>query len=993
MNEIRTTPVATYRLQFNKDFTFSNAEGIVSYLSRLGVSHVYASPYLKARAGSTHGYDIIDHNALNPEIGDEAAFIAFSDALARHAMGQILDFVPNHMGIGHADNAWWLDVLEWGEESPYAGYFDIDWQPAKPALHGKVLVPVLGDHYGRVLEAGELRLGFDPAAGCFSIWYYDHRFPITPSDYPLILRSVLSEYGRLDDRDDATVIVLQDLIVGFRDLADWSPALHRLHAGRHGEAVELKQQLSALAQSTSMAEVIDITLGKLNGRPGDPESLEWMNDLLDRQHYRLAYWRVAAEEINYRRFFQINELAGIRIEVPEVFAETHRLVLKLIADGRVHGLRIDHIDGLFDPKQYLDRLQSEASAARDGAVSDGGGDNGEGPEGDGGEPGSAGALQHPPLWIVVEKILAAHERLREDWPIAGTTGYDFLNRVNRLLVDPDGETGLQRLYDRFIGHAEPFEEIVYEGKHQVMDFELASELRVLANEFDRLTESSWLTRDYTLVGLRQALREVVACFPVYRTYVDVSGATQQDRRDIDWAIAHARRRSLRADKSVFDFLQQVLSTDLVAGPSPYNRREVRRLAMKFQQFSGPVMAKGVEDTTFYRFNRLVSLNEVGGEPVRFGMSVSSFHKATQDSARRWPNAMLATATHDTKRGEDARVRIDALSEIPFEWGRRVRRWATLNQRRKPIVNDIPAPIADDEYLFYQALVGVWPAEFHDAAEFDEAALGVLRERVCGYMIKAVREAKIRSSWLNPQGDYEDAMLTLIGRCLDASRVNPFLADFQEFHRPIALAGVVNSLAQTTIKLTAPGVPDIYQGCELWDFSLVDPDNRRPVDFAAREAMLYQLADEFARQGENLAPELLSRWPDGMVKLFVTWRLLTLRRQQVELFETAPYEPLDVEGEHADHLCAYLRGDEAGRVLTVVPRLPLRLRRNAAPWPCGAEVWADTQVILAEGGGGPWECAFTGRRIEAHQYEDGSASLAVSDLLATFPVAVLVEVHA
>ena len=728
MTPIPAVPRATYRLQFNKDFTFADAERIAPYLARLGVSHVYASPYLKARSGSTHGYDIVDHNAFNPEIGDEAAFVSFSDALNRHGLGQILDFVPNHMGIGRADNAWWLDVLEWGEESPYAEYFDIDWNSAKHELRDKVLVPFLGDHYGRVLEAGDLKLGFDAEAGSFSMWYYQHRFPITPGEYPRILRVILGDYRRRQ-ADDQTVIELEDLIVGFRDVGDWSPSI-RQPAIRRSEAEVLKQQLRDLvARTPALADAIESTLGSLNERPADPDNLLWAHELLEAQHYRLAYWRVAAEEINYRRFFQINELAGIRIELPTVFEATHRLVLELIRQRRIHGLRIDHIDGLFDPKQYLERLQRRARESL-------------APPEQPADPTAERPLEQPPkqaaepaaedgadalFFVVVEKILAAHEHLREDWPVAGTTGYEFLNRVHGLFLDPAAETSLQRIYERFVGSAMSFEEIAYISKRQVMDFELASELRVLASEYNRMTESSWLTRDYTLVGLRQALREVVAFFPVYRTYVDASGASPQDRRDIEWAIAHARRRSVRADKTVFDFVQAALTTDLSSGPSPYNRREVRRLAMKFQQFTGPVAAKGVEDTAFYRYNRLVSSNEVGGEPTRFGTTVSAFHKITQDAARRWPHAMLSTATHDTKRGEDARVRIDVLSEMPTEWGRRVRRWATLNHRRKVVLNDEPAPTANDEYLFYQALIGSWPVEFHDAAELDpQSGRGVAR---------------------------------------------------------------------------------------------------------------------------------------------------------------------------------------------------------------------------------------------------------------------------
>jgi (1->4)-alpha-D-glucan 1-alpha-D-glucosylmutase len=986
MTEFWAVPRATYRLQFNKNFTFADGARIAPYLARLGISHVYASPYLKARAGSTHGYDITDHNAFNPEIGDEVAFVSFSDTLQRFGLGQILDFVPNHMGIGRADNAWWLDVLEWGEDSPYAEYFDIDWHSSKVELRDKVLVPFLGDQYGRILEDGQLKLGFDAQTGGFSMWYYEQRFPITPGEYDRILRAILALFRRRQG-DDQTVIALEDLIVGFRDIGDPSPPAVRQLATRRAEADVLKRQLKDLvARTPALAETIDRTLLQVNERPADPELLQWTHDLLEAQNYRLAYWRVAAEEINYRRFFQINELAGIRIELPMVFEATHRLVLRLIREGRIDGLRIDHIDGLFDPKQYLQRLQQRArevrqqpeQAATNAAQSL--------------EESSAAtaADDEGAFYVLVEKILAVHERLREDWPIAGTTGYEFLNRVHGVFLDPAGEAPLQRIYERFVGEHASFEDTAYVSKRQVMDSELASELRVLAKEYNRLTESSWLTRDYTLVGLRQALREVVACFPVYRTYVDVNGAAAADRRNIEWAIAHARRRSVRADKTVFDFIQAALITDLASGPSPYNRREVRRLAMKFQQYTGPVAAKGVEDTAFYRYNRLISNNEVGGEPSRFGTTVSAFHKITQDSSRRWPHAMLSTATHDTKRGEDARVRIDVLSEVPSEWGKRVRRWATLNHRRKAAINGEPAPTANDEYLFYQALIGSWPVEFHDGADIDRDAIRAFCERISGYMIKAAREAKTHSSWINPNSEYEEALLSLVGRCLDVTRPNPFLIDFRDFHRPIAVAGMLNSLSQAAVKFTAPGVPDLYQGCELWDFNLVDPDNRRTVDFAEREQRLGRLADAFNQQAGALAADLLDRWPDGTIKLFVTWRLLGLRHDHPALFQQASYTPIDAAGLRAEHVCAFVRDYGSTRVLTVVPRLCARLLATGDAWPLGARVWGDTSILLAAADSSDgWVDLFTGRTVGGQDAEQDRKRLAMQDILAEFPVAVLV----
>jgi len=537
-----------------------------------------------------------------------------------------------------------------------------------------------------------------------------------------------------------------------------------------------------------------------------------------------------------------------------------------------------------------------------------------------------------------------------------------------------------------------------------MDFELASELRVLANNYDRLTEMSWLTRDYTLVGLRLALRELVACFPVYRTYADADGVTAQDRRDLDWAVAHARRRSVSGDKTVFDFLHAALSTDLAQGPSLYNRREVRRLAMKVQQYTGPVAAKGIEDTAFYRYNRLISLNEVGGVPTRFGTSVAAFHRTNQESARRWPTGMLATATHDTKRGEDARVRIDALSEMPLAWSRRARRWAALNQRNKTVVGEVPAPSANDEYLYYQALVGAWPAEFHGADTLDPAVIADFRARMQQFMIKAVREAKTHSSWINPGSDYEDALNRFVERSLEAERPNPFLTDFRGFHRSIAVTGMINALSQLVLKLTAPGVPDIYQGCELWEFSLVDPDNRRPVDFADRAARLSRIEENWAQQQGALASDLLANWTDGQVKLFVIWRLLGLRHDCEAVFADGAYTPVAVDGERAEHVCAFLREDVDTRVLVLVPRLVGRFVEDSDGWPAHGAVWGDTALHIpvqipgaldenpqADAGPGErrWVDLFTGRTIDERAGEGEGSWVSVADLLDSFPVAVLV----
>lgn len=996
MSRFEPAPLATYRVQLSGDFTFADATAIVPYLGRLGISHLYCSPYLKARPGSAHGYDIVDHNSLNPEIGDEDGFGALCDALAAAGMGHILDFVPNHMGIGEADNAWWLDVLEWGRESPYAEYFDIDWEPAKVELRGKVLVPSLGDHYGKILENGELALKFDADEGKFSVWYYGHRFPIVPAHYAPILTDALRRLGEGGELDEQRLVELDLLAAGFRDLRRTARSA-RQRSFRRSKAEKLVAQLKELARDSKVREAVDAAVDGYNGESGNPRSFEKLHRLLEAQHYRLAFWRVAAEEINYRRFFQINDLAGIRVEAPQVFDDVHRLVLRLIGEGRLQGLRIDHIDGLFDPLGYLTRLQEKirgvraAHAGSQAANADAG--------------GSAGAGAESPLfYVVVEKILAHHEKLRDDWPIAGTTGYDFLNRLNGVFVEPDGEEPLTRIYHRFIGETLDFERICLDAKKQAMDEELASELRVLANEFNRMTEGSWLTRDYTLVGLREALRQIVACFPVYRTYIDRHGASAEDVRDIEWALALANKVSTRADKTVFDFIRQVLMLTLSQRRSiGIRRREVQRLAMKFQQYTGPVMAKGIEDTAFYRYCCLTSLNEVGGEPTRFGTSVAAFHHRNQEQLRRWPLGMICTSTHDTKRGEDVRARINVLSELPHEWARSVRRWATLNCRRKAALEDGPAPSANDEYLFYQALVGAWPLELHTDQELDAAVLADFRGRMTAYMLKASREGKSHTSWINADPDYENGLTAFVERVLDAERPSPFLSDFRQFHRRVALLGMLNGLAQTVLKLTVPGMPDLYQGTELWDLSLVDPDNRRPVDFAARSRMVDRLEEMMRASTGEACSQLLEQWSDGMVKLFVVWRLLTLRGRRSALFHEGGYLAVEASGAQAEHLVCFARTQKDTSLLVCVPRLVARLATETPPYAAGDAVWRDTVLTLPDDlARRTWRNVFTGELVDPAAAAEGAAASAAAaegkadqgqripaaSLLSTFPVAVL-----
>ena len=968
-------PRSTYRLQFHRGFTFDQGTEIIPYLRQLGISHCYASPYLQARPGSTHGYDIVDHGALNTELGGDDAFSRFTTALHEHGMGQILDIVPNHMGVMGGDNAWWLDVLENGPASVHAPFFDIDWTPLKDTLRGKVLLPVLGDHYGSVLDRAELALVFDAERGVFCVRYYAHEFPIDPREYPCILAH---EITRLEERlagDNPRLLAFQSLITAFGNLPLRAATSEAQVAERARDKELHKSSLAHLYRDADIALFLDENLRIFNSKSG----VELLHELLEHQAWYLANWRVASDEINYRRFFDVNELAGLRMENPIVFEATHRRVMALIAQGEVQGLRIDHPDGLYDPAGYFRQLQARVSAPQPVPV----------PKRPGALPENATEMvEGKPLYLLVEKILAGHEQLRPDWAVHGTTGYDFTNLVNGLFVDAAAEGELDHIYRQFVGDNTSLDELVYGCKKLIMRTALASELNVLAQQLSRIAELDRHTRDFTLNRLRETLREIVACFPVYRTYVGTAGASEGDRHYLDWAVKVAKKRMPAADTSVFDFVREVLLTDIVEGKDEHYRQQVTAFAMKFQQYTGPVMAKGLEDTAFYRYNRLLSLNEVGGEPERFGVSVAAFHHLNQARAQSWPHTMLSSTTHDSKRSEDVRARINLLSEQPDEWQARVQRWARLNQSKKRLIDDQPAPSNNDEYLLYQTLVGAWPLE-----TLDEAGLAGFRERIQTYMHKAMKEAKQHTSWVNPNSTYEEAVANFIQALLSEADHNPFLADFIAFQQPLSRAGLFNSLAQTLLKLTAPGMPDIYQGNELWDFSLVDPDNRRPVDYSRRLKLLTELEHALASSQTltDLAHDLVQRLEDGRAKLYLTWRSLQLRSEHPELFQDGDYLPLTVTGRQADHLCAFARRGEPGRgeprrfeqsAVTVVPRLLFRLAGNADP--LGADIWGDTWIQMPAC---DWENWLTGEHLQAKQVED-SWRLPAGGVLRHFPVALL-----
>jgi (1->4)-alpha-D-glucan 1-alpha-D-glucosylmutase len=959
-------PRATYRLQLHRAFGFADANALVPYLAQLGISHIYLSPWLKARPGSTHGYDIVDHEQLNPELGSDDDFAALAASLAAHGMAQMADIVPNHMGVMGSDNAWWLDVLENGRASQYAKYFDIDWTPPLAALSGKVLVPVLADNYGEVLLRADLRLGFDEAAGEFSIRYFEHRFPLDPRSYAPILSDAASPDAAGDDPGAHRLL---DLARAFAALPAYDRATPRSLARRWRDKERLKRELAALVEEApEIGKRIGAAVATLNGRPGDTASFDALHALLECQAFRLTSWRVAADDINYRRFFDINELAALRVEDPEVFADSHRLVLRLVAERKIDALRIDHPDGLYDPKAYFERLQA---AVRE-ALSN----------------GAKGARRGRPapattLYTTVEKILAEHETLPADWPVQGTTGYRFANLVGGLWIDGAAKSRFDRVYAAFIGGWVDFDQILREAKLLIMSGALASDLNLLAHALTRIAEADRNTRDLTFNVLRRTVMLYTAALPVYRTYIDERGPGAADLRYIDWAIGIARQWRPAPDRIAFDFLRRVLTGEEAAVPGSA-LDDVDRFARRLQQFTGPVMAKAMEDTSFYVYNRLVALNEVGGDPRRFGVSVAAFHAAAQERQRDWPGEMLATSTHDNKRSEDVRARIAVLSEMPAAWRLALRRWARLNQRHETRLYDFPAPDRNDQYLLYQTLLGIWPSARPSASELD-----TLRGRVQQYMRKAVREAKVHTSWASPDEAYETALASFIDGLLVRLEPNPFLHEFDALHAVVARCGLHNSLAQTVLKLTSPGVPDNYQGNELWDYSLVDPDNRRAVDYARRRTELAELQRAFGSGAEAgaLARELFASIDDGRLKLYVIWRTLALRARHPGLFERGRYVPIPVAGAQAAHVCAFTRVHDRVSTLTVVPRLLLDLTARGTRAPLGA-VWADTRLVLPS----PitYRDVLTGAIRESTPASKGTR-LAVADLFDALPVAVLESV--
>ncbi len=959
-------PLATYRLQFNAHFGFQQARQLIEYLHDLGISDAYASPLFRACKASTHGYDVVDHSAISPEFGTAEDFRRFAQELHAHQMGLLMDVVPNHMGIDDPNNRLWQDVLENGPGSPYASFFDIDWRPPKEELKNKVLLPFLGDQFGKTLENQELKLVF--AKGSFHLRYFESRFPLTLRSWPRVLELAQQHaVGRLAP-DDPHWMELESIIFSLRSLAPLANTdPEKMHQRQLEHQVAPRRIASLTTAAPVIREAIEQAVADVNGRPDDPRSFDRLEQMLSEQAYRLCHWRVAADEINYRRFFDVKELAAIRVELPAVFREVHQLVFRYLHEGLVTGLRIDHPDGLLDPERYFGDLQAEFCQMAGCQPVD----------------VSSGPSRHAelPLYVVAEKILGRDEPLPNNWAVLGTTGYDFLNLLNGVFIDGRAAVSMRKLYLRFIGENRRFRDVAYESKKTILERSMSSELQVLARRLDRISESDRYSRDFTLSSLRTALLETIACFPVYRTYVRPGAApvSDEDRRRITAALRIAKRRNPELSGSLFDFVGSVLLLEHPPHLSEQQREERREFALRFQQLSGPVTAKGIEDTAFYRDYPLLSLSEVGGDPETFSTSVEEFHRRSRERSEQWPHTMLASSTHDTKRSEDVRARINLLSESPAEWEQAIARWHALNQPHKTEVDGAEAPSLNEEYLFYQTLVGAWPIGDAQAAEREawDEFIGRIRQ----FMGKAMKEAKANTSWTNPSEDWEGAVERYIATVLDRQASAEFVEDFERFHAPLAVAGMHNALAQLVLKACSPGVPDFYQGTELWDLSLVDPDNRRPVDFSARRERLAELKRRSSGDRLALSAELLDHWRDGRIKLYVTFQALNLRRRQAALFQAGEYVPLEISGPAAEHVCAFARRHEGAAVMVVAPRLVLGLQSVGRPlWE--PHVWRDT-VIHLPFASRQWHDVFTGQSVT---FSDQASPLTA--VLGSFPVALL-----
>ena len=949
-------PSATYRVQFNLNFRFADAEALIPYLHDLGISHLYASPRFMARRGSSHGYDVADPLRINSELGTEEEFDRLVERLHQYGMSLLLDIVPNHMAAS-PENPWWMDVLENGRASRYAGFFDIDWEPEGIKISavekGRVILPVLAASYSEILLHQGIRLRFDDYG--FFFQYEDSRFPVNPSTYAQILEFCIQNLQNEREPSQASVEWLQKL----------QRISHELPEPRNGEPLrnerdrmvhELKSELWNLYQADPLVrQIIDGTLHELNGTLSEPSSFHRLDELLGSQAYRIAHWRLASTEINYRRFFDINDLVGLRTEDPIVFAARHAAIMRLIQEDKVSGLRVDHIDGLLNPLEYLERLKSIPTS------------------------NNHGNPDAPPIYTVVEKIISGDELLPCEWPCAGTTGYDFLNALNTLFINPQGYRFIEESYRRFAGIQKNFADIWYECKKQVIDQLFATDLDFLARRLGRLAAADVYGKDAPVPELIAGVKEITACLPVYRTYYRTNVLSGRDRRFLEQAFSEARRRCPSLGCAAFHFFRRVFFAEL-----PLESEEIRATWLSFmlrwQQLTGAVMAKGLEDTALFVHHPLISVNEVGNNPfrdhLRFG--IDSFHEFNSTTLANSPHSMASTATHDTKWSEDLRARVNVLSETPHEWAKSLRRWSRLNKSRKTWLNGRFVPTPNEEVIFYQAMLGVWP--LGSVSQQQRKCLG---SRLETFFLKAAREAKTETDWLNPNEPHEAALRRFVSAIFSASPEDLFISDFLRLHRLIAFLGACNSWSQAILKMTAPGVPDFYQGSEMWNFSLADPDNRTPVDFRTRQLALEDLMAGSVHLEDSWLRDLMGSWQDGRLKLYVTMRLLNFRCAHPSLF-AGEYRPVPAHGDHHNPIFAFLRHYESEWLLVVVPRLLGPLSKMPG-FPVAKEIWQSTALELPADAPCCWASILTNDRLNL---PDGASRTSVSDLFSVFPFAVL-----
>ena len=923
-------PTATYRIQFHSGFKFEAAQNIIAYLSELGISDLYASPIFKARAGSTHGYDVVDPTQLNPELGN---FEPLVKEIKNHEMGWVQDIVPNHMAYD-SENHWLMDVLENGSESEAFDYFDIEWDQAYDDIKGRILTPMLGNFYGECLENGEIQLQYDEAG--LSVNYYSLKLPVRIESYAKFITQNLGHLGRALGRRHPDFIKLLGILYLMKSAPGETKGKER-----YDQIAFVKGLLWELyTHNPEVKEFVDSNVEFFNGEKGNPESFNLLDNLLKEQFYRLSFWKVGAEEINYRRFFTVNELISVKVQEIKVFHKTHAFINQLVEEGIITGLRIDHIDGLYDPTEYLKRLRDKA--------------------GD--------------VYLTVEKILELGEKLPETWQVQGTSGYDFLNYVNGIFCRCESEKSFTDIYTKFTRVESNYEQLSIEKKQLILEKNLAGDVDNLAQILKRIAGQSRLGIDFTMNGLKRTLSETLTLFPVYRTYVNGDGLSEEDRAYVQEVIEEARGR-IPLLLNELNFIEKILLLDWEESLTEDQKALRLHFVMRLQQLSGPLMAKGIEDTLFYVFNRLVSLNEVGGNPGKFGITLADFHNFNQEQSKAWAYKMNATATHDTKRGEDVRARLNVLSEIPEQWGEQVKKWSEINRSQKNNVRGKEVPVPNDEYFFYQALIGTYP--------FDENENATFLERIKDYMLKSVREAKMQTAWLRPDSAYEEGFLGFVEKVLTPSESNQFLKELLPFQKRIADYGIFNSLSQTLLKYTAPGVPDTYQGTEFWDLSMVDPDNRRPVDYEQRTSVLKDIKQKSQTDNLKLIDELMSSKKDGKIKLFITHKVLQARKEQLEVFQKGDYLPLEVVGKFKDHIVAFARSFENTTVIAIAPRF---LTSLIAPDenPLGEKVWADTQLQLPQGFSSSWQDIFTGQTLT------GNGTIAIAQVLQHFPVALLLN---